>query len=386
MLNGKQKSNGRSPKGRLTVRSRRGAKLLAAFTGVFLLFSASCGRKSENGGTEAVGSREGGDSGPEVTLLHVSYDIAREIYRNINEAFIPYYQNETGIKVNIEQSHAGSSGQVRSVIDGLPADLVSMNQFLDIQLLYDASKDRDSGALIDADWSGDYPNDSSPYRSTMAFVVRKGNPKNILDWSDLIREDIEIVTPNFKTTGNGRYSYLNAWAYGLKQAGGADSEEAAYEFVKKIYSNVLVMAAGGRAATNAFVSDGLGDVLLTFESEVNLIARDLGPEDFDVVVPSYGIDAKMYVVVVDANARQHGTNEIADAYWDFVYTTRGQEIIAESYYRPYDQEVAARYADLLPEIELFDVDEVLGGWIRAKEVHFADGGTFDRISLELGRQ
>ena len=379
MLNGKENSIGGARRGQTAVRLRGVGVLLSALMGIFLLVSASCGRKSENGQTEAGGSEE-------VTLLHVSYDIAREIYRNINEAFIPYYQNETGVKVNIEQSHAGSSGQVRSVIDGVPADLVSMNQFLDIQLLYDASSERDSGALIDADWSADYPNNSSPYRSTMAFVVRKGNPKNILDWSDLVREDIEIVAPNFKTTGNGRYSYLNAWAYGLKQAGGGGSEEAAYEFVKKIYSNVLVMAAGGRAATNAFVSDGLGDVLLTFESEVNLIARDLGPEEFDVVVPSYGIDAKMYVVVVDKNAREHGTDAIADAYWDFVYTTRGQEIIAESYYRPYDEEVAARYADLLPEIELFDVDEVLGGWIKAKEVHFADGGSFDRISLELGRQ
>lgn len=394
MLHGKRNHIGRLSGTRRPRRShgKRGMEILTAAMGVFLLVSVSCGRGSKNSRAEGGDTGESGAAGEEVTLLHVSYDIAREIYRNINEAFIPHYENETGIKVNIEQSHAGSSGQVRSVIDGVPADLVSMNQFLDIQLLYDASKDRDSGALIDTDWSVDYPNDSSPYRSTMAFVVRKGNPKNIRDWSDLVRGDIEIVAPNFKTTGNGRYSYLNAWGYGLNQAAdkgiapGDDREAAAYEFVKGIYANVLVMAAGGRAATNVFVSDGLGDVLLTFESEVNLIARDLGPEDFDVVVPSYGIDAKMYVVVVDANARRHGTDEIADAYWNFVYTTRGQEIIAESYYRPYDEEVAARYADLLPEIELFDVDEVLGGWIRAKEVHFADGGTFDRISLELGRQ
>ncbi|MCG8480511.1 MAG: sulfate ABC transporter substrate-binding protein, partial [Spirochaetales bacterium] len=199
-----------------------------------------------------------------------------------------------------------------------------------------------------------------------------------------VRDDIEIVAPNFKTTGNGRYSYLNAWGYGLRQGDG--DEAAAYEFVRDIVDNVLVMAPGGRAATNAFVSDGLGDVLLTFESEVNLIARDLGPDDFDVVVPSYGIDAKMYVVIVDQNAEAAGTAEVANAYWDFLYSTRGQEIIAESYYRPYDQSVAARYEDLLPEIELFDVDEVLGGWIHAREVHFADGGTYDQIVLELGLQ
>ena len=320
----------------------------------------------------------------EMNLLHVSYDIAREIYRNMNAEFIPYYEEQTGVRVSIEQSHAGSSGQVRSVVDGVPADVVSMNQFLDIQLLYDASSERPGGALIDAEWSSEYPNNSSPYSSTMAFVVRKGNPKTILDWSDLVRDDVEIVAPNFKTTGNGRYSYLNAWGYGLRQGGG--DEQAAYDFVKAIVDNVLVMASGGRAATNAFVSDGLGDVLLTFESEVNLIARDLGPEEFDVVVPSYGIDAKMYVVIVDQNAAANGTSEIAGAYWDFVYSTRGQEIIAESYYRPYDQEVAARYADLLPQIELFDVDEVLGGWLRAREAHFADGGTYDQISLELAQR
>lgn len=343
---------------------------ISALISVLLLMMISCADSSES------------SEGESVHLLHVSYDIAREIYRNINEAFIPLYEEETGIQLEIEQSHAGSSGQVRSVIDGVPADVVSMNQFLDIQLLHDASVDQAGGPLIPADWSSRYPNNSSPYRSTMAFVVREGNPKNIQDWSDLTRDDIEIIAPNFKSTGNGRYSYLNAWAYGLKQSG---SDEGAYDFVKDVVDNVLVMASGGRAATNAFVSDGLGDVLLTFESEVNLIARDLGPDEFDVVVPSYGIDAKMYVVVVDKNAKEHGTEEVADAYWNFVFTTRGQEIIAESYYRPYDQEVAARYADLLPEIELFDVDEVLGGWEQAKLVHFADGGTYDQISEELGR-
>ena len=219
MLHGKRNHIGRLSETRRPRKShgKRGMEILTAAMGVFLLVSVSCGRGSKNSRAEGGDTGESGAAGEEVTLLHVSYDIAREIYRNINEAFIPHYENETGIKVNIEQSHAGSSGQVRSVIDGVPADLVSMNQFLDIQLLYDASKDRDSGALIDTDWSGDYPNDSSPYRSTMAFVVRTGNPKNIRDWGDLVRGDIEIVAPNFKTTGNGRYSYLNAWGYGLKR-------------------------------------------------------------------------------------------------------------------------------------------------------------------------
>lgn len=360
----------------LSFRPNRGKQITRCVAGALLALTALASCTNDEGDQSATAEV--------VNVLHVSYDIAREIYRNINAEFIPYYEEQTGVRVNIEQSHAGSSGQVRSVVDGVPADVVSMNQFLDIQLLYDASSDRPAGALIDADWSSEYPNNSSPYRSTMAFVVRKGNPKNIQDWSDLVRDDVEIVAPNFKSTGNGRYSYLNAWGYGLRQGDGDD--QAAYDFVKAIVDNVLVMASGGRAATNAFVSDGLGDVLLTFESEVNLIARDLGPEQFDVVVPSYGIDAKMYVVIVDQNAAEHGTAEIADAYWDFVYSTRGQEIIAESYYRPYDQEVAARYADLLPEIELFDVDEVLGGWLQAREVHFADGGTYDQITIELARQ
>jgi len=313
-------------------------------------------------------------------LLHVSYDIAREIFKNVNAEFEPWYEEKTGQKVTIEQSHAGSSRQARSVVDGVPADLVSMNQFLDIDLLYQESKDQPKGSLIPQDWYSQYPNNSNPYSSTMAFVVRKGNPKEIKDWSDLTREDIEIVAPNFKSTGNGRFSYLSAWAWGLKVHSG--NEEKAAEYVKGVLDNTILQAAGGRAATNAFVSDGLGDVLLTFESEVNLIARDLGDGDFQVVVPSYGIDAKMYVVVVERNAKEKGTLEIARAYWDFLYTKRGQEIVAQSYYRPYDPEVAEEYKDQLPEVELFDVEKVFGGWAKAKEVHFAPGGTYDQLQKQ----
>lgn len=327
-------------------------------------------------------SGETADSGEPVQLLHVSFDIAREIFRNLGEEFAVYYKEKTGKTVVIEQSHAGSSGQVRSVVDGVPADLVSMNQFLDIQLLYDATKDRQGGPLIPANWNTLFPNNASPFSSTMAFVVREGNPKGIHDWSDLARDGVEIVVPNLKSTGNGRYSYLNAWAYGLKLGG---SQETAREFVKAILKNIVVSATGGRAATNAFIDNGQGDVLLTFESEVNLIAREIGPDQFDVVVPSYGIDTTMYVVTVKKNTDANGTTEIADAFWDFMYSKRGQEIVAESYYRPYDPEVAARYGSIIPDIELFQVDDVFGGWPAAQRDHFADGASYDTITAELGR-
>jgi len=316
-------------------------------------------------------------------LLHVSYDIAREIFKNVNEAFVPWYKDKYGVDVVIEQSHAGSSRQARSVVDGVPADLVSMNQYLDIDLLYQESKSSEKGALIPEDWADQYPNHSNPYSSTMAFVVRKGNPKNINDWSDLTRDGIEIVAPNFKSTGNGRFSYLSAWAWGLKEGNG--DQNAASEYVSAVLSNTIIQAAGGRAATNAFVSDGLGDVLLTFESEVNLIARDLGDGDFEVVVPSYGIDAKMYVVVVERNAREKGNLDVAKAYWDFLYTPEGQEIVAQSYYRPFNEEVARKYAGQLPVLELFSVEDVFGGWIKAKEVHFSEGGTYDTLIAEINR-
>ncbi|AFG38475.1 sulfate ABC transporter substrate-binding protein [Spirochaeta africana] len=353
--------------------------------------------------TAGVLSACGGDDRAADTdheLLHVSYDIAREIFRNINDAFIPYYEEQTGLRVSVEQSHAGSSRQARAVAAGLEADVVSMNQFLDIQLLHDATVDQPGGPIIPADWYTRYPNNSSPYSSTMAFVVRTGNPKEIHDWDDLIREDVQIVAPNYKTTGNGRFSYLTAWAFGLEryadwraeeegrdpeELSTAEREEAAAQFVQQILANTRVLAPGGRAATTAFVENNQGDVLLTFESEVNLIVQDLGPDRFEVVVPSYGIDAVMYVVAVDAYAKEKGNLQVARDYWDFIYTERGQEIVAESYYRPYNQEVAARYADLLPELDLFDVEDVFGGWAQANQDHFVDGGSFDRLMQGLGR-
>lgn len=350
------------------------------------------------GGFTVSCSRSGESAEFDHELLHVSYDIAREIFRNVNEAFIPWYEEQTGLRVHIEQSHAGSSRQARAVAAGLDADVVSMNQFLDIQLLYESTRDQPGGAIIPEDWYTRYPNNSSPYSSTMAFVVRKGNPKGIHDWDDLAREDISIVAPNYKTTGNGRFSYLTAWAYGLErivpqvlgdaaaEASGEERDAIVREYVQTVLANTRVLAAGGRAATTAFVENNQGDVLLTFESEVNLIVQDLGPDRFEVVVPGYGIDAVMYVVAVDAYASEKGNLQVARDYWDFVYTTRGQEIIAESYYRPYDPEVAARYSHLLPELDLFDVAEVFGGWAQANEEHFVDGGSFDQLIEAIGRR
>ncbi len=324
----------------------------------------------------------------DITLLHVSFDIAREIGKQLTEGFIPWYKEKSGIEVAIEQSNGGSSRQARAVSDGLPADVVSMNQYLDIDLLYERSKDTPEGALIPEDWQSKYPNNSSPASSTMAFVVRKGNPKNIQDWDDLIREGVEVIAPNYRSTGNGRYSLLTAYAYGLhKYQGGTKSDAVAKDFVRELIGNTVVLASGGRAATNVFVERGQGDVLLTFEAEVNLIVRDLAPDDFEVIVPSYGVDAKIYVVVVEENAKKKGQKQYdaAKAFWDFIYTDEGQEIVAKTFFRPINTSVASQYTHVLPNIELFDIDTVFGGWKSVQEKLFSDEGVVASIYEETGR-
>ncbi len=317
-----------------------------------------------------------------VSLLHVSFDIAREIGKQLNAGFIPWYKEQAGITVNIEQSNGGSSRQARAVSDGLPADVVSMNQYLDIDLMYERSKDRAEGALIPQNWQEAYPNNSSPASSTMAFVVRKGNPKNIQDWDDLIRDGVEIIAPNYRSTGNGRYSFLTAYAYGLhKYQGGNGNENTAYVFTKKLVENTIVLTQGGRAATNTFVEREVGDVLLTFEAEVNLIVKDLGPEKYEVVVPSYGVDAKLYVVVIEQNAQKKGQQHYAAAraFWDFIYTDEGQEIVAKTFFRPINKTIADKYKNALPNIELFNIDEVFGSWKNVKETLFSDNGVVAKI-------
>ena len=315
-------------------------------------------------------------------LLHVGYDIAREIVSNMNSAFIEQYEAENpDVQVEIEQSHAGSTRQARAVAEGLDADLITMNQYLDIELILDESRDRAGGLLVAEDWQDRLPNGASPWSSTMAFVVREGNPENISDWDDLIRDDVEIVAPNYATTGNGRFSYLTAWAFALERFDGDQGQT--FEFVRSVVGNTPQFATGGRDATNLFTERNQGDVLVTFESEANFIANELG--DYEVVVPSFGINAQAYVATGIVYAEEKGNTEIAEAYWDFVYSREGQEIAARSYNRPYDQEVAAEFSDLLPELELFDVPDVFGGWTEANDAHFGDGGTFEEIIASLGR-
>lgn len=341
---------------------------------LFVFFPMACTKKKKKDSNVSTEQ--------DVSLLHVSFDIAREIGKQLNEGFIPWYKEKTGITVNIEQSNGGSSRQVRAVSDGLLADVVSMNQYLDIDLLYERSKDRTEGVLIPQNWQEAYPNNSSPASSTMAFVVRKGNPKNIQDWDDLIHDGVEIVAPNYRSTGNGRYSFLTAYTYGLhKYRGRTGDESQAYAFTKKLVKNTVVLAQGGRAATNVFVERGIGDVLLTFEAEVNLIVHDLGPEDYEVVVPSYGVDAKIYVVIIERNAQKKGKAHYAAAraFWDFIYTDEGQEIVANTFFRPINKTIADKYKNALPNIELFDIDSVFGSWKQVKETLFSDDGVVAKI-------
>jgi sulfate/thiosulfate-binding protein len=307
---------------------------------------------------------------PAAGLLNVSYDVTREYYKDFNAAFAGHWKNTTGESVAIQQSHGGSSKQVRSVIDGLPADVVTMNQALDIDQLAAAK-------LVPADWAKRLPHNSAPYTSTILFIVRKGNPKNIKDWQDLARPDVAPVIPNPKTSGNGRYSYLAAWGYALKASNG--NEGAAREFVKKVFANVPVLDTGGRGATTSFAQRGIGDVLLTFENEVALTIRELGATSLEVVVPSVSILAENPVVVVDAVANKKGTAKLAQAYLEFLYSPTGQELAAKHYFRPRDEAILAKYAERFPKIPLFTIEEIAGGWTQAQKVHFSDGGVFDQI-------
>lgn len=323
-----------------------------------------------------------------ISLLHVSFDIAREIGKQMNAGYEPWYKAKTGKEVKVEQSNGGSSRQARAVSDGLPADLVSMNQYLDIDLIYERTKDYKGGVLIPKNWQELLPNNAAFASSTMAFVVRKGNPKNIKDWSDLVALGVKIVAPNYRSTGNGRYSFLTAYAYGLnKYKGGKKDNKVAKDFVTQLVQNTVVLAQGGRAATNIFVERGVGDVLLTFEAEVNLIVKDLSPGQYEVVVPSYGVDAKIYAVTVDKNVKEKGADSVAAAaaYWEYVFTEEGQEIVAKTFFRPVNKKIAAKYNNVLPNIELFDIDDVYGNWKQAKEKLFSDKGVAATIYEDLGK-
>ena len=341
---------------------------IAAVTGLILVVLAGCGTgESENAAT----------SERRHELLVVGYDIAREIVANLNAGFIEWYEAENpGVSVSIEASHAGSTNRARAVADGLDADLIIMNQFLDVELIVNETRSAATGPVVPEDWAMRPPNGASPWKSTMAFVVHAGNPLGIRDWDDLVRDGVTVVAPNYGTTGNGRFSYLTAWAFALQNGG---SEAEAQQFVRRLAANTPLLATGGRDATNIFTERGMGDVLVTFESEANFIASEIGDGAYQVVVPSFGIDARAFVATAEVYAREKGNLEIAEAYWEFVFSREGQEIAARSYNRPTDPDVAAEFADRLPDLNLFEVQEVFGNWQAANDRHFAPGGTFDTI-------
>ena len=303
------------------------------------------------------------------TLLNVSYDVARELYKNYNPAFLAHWKKTTGEDLTINQSHGGSSKQVRSVADGLEADVVTMNQANDIDFLHDRAN------LVAADWARRLPNNSAPSTSTSVILVRKGNPKGIKEWADLGKPGVSVVIPNPKVTGNGRYTYLAAWGSILKSGGDAAK---ARDVVTRIFANVPVFDGGGRAATTTFAQRNIGDALATFESEVPLIQREFGA-DFDVVYPSTSILAENPVAVVDKVVDRKGTRKQAEAYLKYLWSDEGQEIIAKHNLRPRSEKVLAKYAKAFPNIKLFTVDEVFGGWKKAQKDHFDDGGTYDQV-------
>jgi sulfate transport system substrate-binding protein len=315
-----------------------------------------------------------GLAGAQTTLLNVSYDPTRELYQDFNAAFVRQWKAKTGETVKINQSHGGSGKQARAVIDGLDADVVTLALAYDIDALHE------KGGLIPADWQKRLPHNAAPYTSTIVFLVRKGNPKAIRDWGDLVRPGVGIVTPNPKTSGGARWNYLAAWGYALRQPGG--SEEKAREFVRQLYANVKVLDSGARGSTTTFAERGIGDMLLAWENEAYLAVKDLGPDKFEIVTPSVSILAEPPVSVVDKVADKKGTRKVATAYLDYLYSPEGQEIAGRHYYRPRDPKVAEKYAKQFSPVKLFTIDEVFGGWQQAQKTHFADGGVFDRIAVQ----
>lgn len=305
------------------------------------------------------------------TLLNVSYDPTRGLYQDFNAAFAKHWQAKTGEKVGIKQSHGGSSKQARAVIDGLEADVVTLALAYDIDAIAEHAK------LIPKDWQKRLPHNSTPYTSTVAFVVRKGNPKGIKDWDDLVKSGISVISPNPKTSGVARWNYLAAWGYALKKSGG--DENTAREFITRLYKNVPVLDSGARGATTTFIERGIGDVLINWENEVLLTVKELGSDKFEIVVPSVSILAEPTVSLVDKVVDKRGTRAVAQAYLEYLYSPEGQEIAAKHYYRPTLASVGAKYTKQFPKVSLFTIDQVFGGWQKANRIHFADGGVFDQI-------
>ncbi|MGL4578951.1 MAG: thiosulfate ABC transporter substrate-binding protein CysP [Shewanella xiamenensis] len=306
------------------------------------------------------------------TLLNSSYDISRELFSGYNPVFAKHWQEKTGKTVEIKQSHAGSSAQARSILQGLPADVVTFNQVTDVQILHDRGK------LIPENWQQLLPNASSPYYSTIAFLVRKGNPKQISDWNDLAKDDVKLVFPNPKTSGNARYTYLAALGYAQKNYG-KDNQASLDAFLKKFLGNVAVFDTGGRGATTSFVERGIGDVLITFESEVNNIRQQYGADDYQVVVPKTSILAEFPVAVVEKNAKRNGTQELATEYLTYLYSEESQRLLAGFNYRVHNEKVVAEFTKQFPAVELMTVEQIIGNWDNAMKTQFANGAKLDQL-------
>ncbi|WP_343729010.1 sulfate ABC transporter substrate-binding protein [Duganella sp.] len=312
----------------------------------------------------------------DISLLNVSYDPTRELYQDVNTAFAKEWKAKTGDNVKIKQSHGGSGKQGRAVIDGLEADVVSLALAYDIDAIADHK-------LLSPDWQKKLPHNSTPYTSTIVFLVRKGNPKGIKDWNDLVKPGVAVITPNPKTSGGARWNHLAAYGYALRQPGG--SEASAKEFLSKLYKNVPVLDSGARGATTTFVERGIGDVLIAWENEALLAIKELGPNKFDIVAPSVSILAEPPVAVVDKVVDKRGTRKVSEAYLNFLYTDEAQDIIAQNYYRPGTEKASKKYAAQFPNVKLFTIAQVAGDWTKAQKTHFADGGLFDQIYQPTGK-
>jgi len=308
----------------------------------------------------------------QTTILNVSYDVSRELYKEINPAFVADWKAKTGETVTVNQSHGGSSKQALSVIAGLDGDVITMNQPPDIDIL------AERGGLVAADWRTRFPHDASPYTTTSVFLVRKGNPKGIKDWDDLVKPGLKVIVPNPKTSGNGRYTYLAAWGYALDRT---KSEAAARDFVTRLFANVPVLDGGGRGATTTFTQRGVGDALVTFENEAIAIGVELGSEKFDIVYPSLSIEAAAPVAVIDKVVDKRGSRTVATAYLEFLFSPAAQEIIARHAFRPRDETVLQKFAGRFPAIRTFNVERTLGSWAEVNRKHFADGGIYEQISV-----
>lgn len=312
-------------------------------------------------------------AGAQTTLLNVSYDVARDVYKDFNPLFVKHWQAKSGEAIAVKQSHAGSSKQARAVADGLEADVVTMNQVNDIEFLVEKG-------LVSPNWQRKFPNQASPYTSAMVLIVRKGNPQNIRDWSDLARAGVQVILPHPKNTGNGRNGYLSAWVWALRQPGG--NEKSAQEFLGKVLKNAPLFAAGGRDATTTFMQRRIGDVLVTFECEAELIAREFGKGGFEVIYPSLTLQTEFPVAVIDKVVDKKGTRQQAEAYLNYLWSPEGQENAAQNYLRPRNAQILKKHADRFPAIKTFTVDEAFGSAGKAFAAHFKDGGSFDRIYLQ----